>query len=146
MLAAPNEQQRPLFDAKDIVPFYLNNSPKIFPQTRYKDKGYIILRYIFDMIYILDHIYQFCAIWKFIISFCFCIRLKCSGIFAWPTNVWKSISGPKYDGKYLHKLVRDILKDTRLHQTLTNVVIPTFDIKKIQPVIFSSYQVISTYY
>ncbi|XP_011007290.1 PREDICTED: patatin-like protein 3 [Populus euphratica] len=97
MLAAPNEQQRPLFEAKDIVPFYLNNSPKIFPQT--------------------------------------------SGMFAWPKNVWKAISGPKYDGKYLHKLVRDILKDTRLQQTLTNVVIPTFDIKKIQPVIFSSYQV-----
>ncbi|KAG6766960.1 hypothetical protein POTOM_028139 [Populus tomentosa] len=63
MLAAPNEQQRPLFDAKDLVPFYLNNSPKIFPQT--------------------------------------------SGMFAWPTNVWKAISGPKYDGKYLHKLVPD---------------------------------------
>ena len=32
MLAAPNENHRPLYAAKDIVPFYLENSPKIFPQ------------------------------------------------------------------------------------------------------------------
>ncbi|PPE01798.1 hypothetical protein GOBAR_DD01178 [Gossypium barbadense] len=31
--------------------------------------------------------------------------------------------------------------NTRLNQTLTNVVIPTFDIKKLQPIIFSSYEV-----
>ncbi|KAF3796279.1 Patatin-like protein 2 [Nymphaea thermarum] len=43
-------------------------------------------------------------------------------------------------GKYLHKLVQDKLGDTKLHQTLTNVVIPTFDIKYLQPVIFSSYK------
>jgi hypothetical protein len=32
MLAAPNKQNRPLFAAKDINDFYLENSPKIFPQ------------------------------------------------------------------------------------------------------------------
>lgn len=35
MLAAPDENNRPLFAAKDIVPFYVEKSPKIFPQTRY---------------------------------------------------------------------------------------------------------------
>lgn len=35
MLAAPNENNLPLFAAKDIVPFYLEHSPKIFPQERY---------------------------------------------------------------------------------------------------------------
>lgn len=34
MLAAPNEEGRPLFAAKDIVPFYLEHSPKIFPQRK----------------------------------------------------------------------------------------------------------------
>ncbi|KAL7231825.1 hypothetical protein ACSBR2_009955 [Camellia fascicularis] len=34
MLTAPNNDKRPLYAAKDIVPFYLENSPKIFPQTR----------------------------------------------------------------------------------------------------------------
>ncbi|XP_048131279.1 patatin-like protein 2 isoform X3 [Rhodamnia argentea] len=57
------------------------------------------------------------------------------------TKMIKAVAGPKYDGKYLHKIVREELGDKRLHQTLTNVVIPTFDIKTLQPTIFSSYQV-----
>ncbi|XP_010547841.1 PREDICTED: patatin-like protein 2 [Tarenaya hassleriana] len=56
-------------------------------------------------------------------------------------NLVKTLSGPKYDGKYLHQLVKEKLGDTRLNQTLTNVVIPTFDIKRLQPTIFSSYEV-----
>lgn len=51
------------------------------------------------------------------------------------------MSGPSYDGKHLHEVVREKLGSTRLHQTLTNVVIPTFDIKWLQPTIFSSYEV-----
>ncbi|KAL2906835.1 Patatin-like protein 5 [Bienertia sinuspersici] len=35
MLTAPNEDHRPLYAAKDIVPFYLEHTPKIFPQQRY---------------------------------------------------------------------------------------------------------------
>ncbi|KAI6688987.1 hypothetical protein NL676_025815 [Syzygium grande] len=53
----------------------------------------------------------------------------------------KLVLGPKYDGKYLHSLLRDKLGNLRLHQTLTNVVIPTFDIKQLQPIIFSSFEV-----
>lgn len=34
MLTAPNENNRPLYAAKEIVPFYLENSPKIFRQLR----------------------------------------------------------------------------------------------------------------
>uniref|UniRef100_A0A803KXU9 Patatin n=1 Tax=Chenopodium quinoa TaxID=63459 RepID=A0A803KXU9_CHEQI len=97
MLTAPNEKNRPLYDAKDIVPFYLEHSPKIFHQP--------------------------------------------SGIFGSMGTLMKMLNGPKYDGKYLHKLVKGILGDTRLHQALTNVVIPTFDIKNLQPVLFSSYMV-----
>lgn len=37
MLAAPHPttKNRPLFAAKEIVPFYLEHGPSIFPQTRY---------------------------------------------------------------------------------------------------------------
>uniref|UniRef100_A0A803KSE1 Patatin n=1 Tax=Chenopodium quinoa TaxID=63459 RepID=A0A803KSE1_CHEQI len=63
------------------------------------------------------------------------------GIFGSMETLLKVLNGPKYDGKYLHKLVKEILGDTRLHQALTNVVIPTFDIKNLQPVLFSSYMV-----
>ncbi|XP_056177302.1 patatin-like protein 2 [Syzygium oleosum] len=97
MLTSPDENNRPLFAAKDIKDFYLNNCPKIFPQD--------------------------------------------SCPFAPATNMIKTVTGPKYDGKYLHKLVKEKLGNARLHHTLTNVVIPTFDIKHLQPTIFSSYEV-----
>ncbi|XP_028791644.1 patatin-like protein 2 [Neltuma alba] len=56
-------------------------------------------------------------------------------------KLFRSMAGPKYDGEYLHQVVRQKLGETRLHETLTNVVIPTFDIKAMQPIIFSSYQI-----
>ncbi|VFR01487.1 unnamed protein product [Cuscuta campestris] len=96
MLTAPGENDRPLYAARDIKPFYLNHCPNIFPQKR----GWIS------------------AIWKLI----------------------GSVFWPKYDGKYLHNLAKDKLKQIRLKDTLTNIVIPTFDIKTLQPVIFSTYE------
>ncbi|KAK6792806.1 hypothetical protein RDI58_011887 [Solanum bulbocastanum] len=97
MLTAPDENNRPLYAAKDITPFYLEHCPKIFPQK------------------------------------------KC-GLFAPIGNIVRTLIGPKYDGKYLHEVVKEKLKDTRLSNTITNVVIPTFDIKKLQPTIFSTYE------
>ncbi|MBA0798067.1 hypothetical protein Gohar_008702 [Gossypium harknessii] len=61
--------------------------------------------------------------------------------FSGVTKIIQSVMGPKYDGKYLHGVLKERLGNTRLNQTLTNVVIPTFDIKKLQPIIFSSYEV-----
>ncbi|CAJ1948046.1 unnamed protein product [Sphenostylis stenocarpa] len=54
--------------------------------------------------------------------------------------------GPIFDGQYLHNITRELLKDTRLNQTLTKVVIPTFDLKRQKPVIFSSYKLESAPY
>ncbi|KAK1383297.1 Patatin [Heracleum sosnowskyi] len=53
-------------------------------------------------------------------------------------KILRAINGPKYDGKYKRKMIRDLLADTRLHQTLTRVVIPTFDINLLQPIVFST--------
>ena len=53
----------------------------------------------------------------------------------------RMVRGPKYDGKYLHGLLRQYLGDMRLDRALTNVVIPTFDIAFLQPTIFSSFEV-----
>lgn len=100
MLSAPNDKKRPLFAAKDIKPFYLEHSPKIFPQ--HKD------------------------------------LLGSVG------KLFRSLVGPKYDGKYLHEVVREKLGEIRVHETLTNIVIPTFDIKTMQPIIFSSYKIKKT--
>ncbi|XP_062075389.1 patatin-like protein 2 [Humulus lupulus] len=49
-----------------------------------------------------------------------------------------ALTGPKYDGKYFHKLLNNLLGDLTLHQTLTNIVVPAFDIKLFQPCIFST--------
>ncbi|KAI3452037.1 hypothetical protein Pfo_008702 [Paulownia fortunei] len=95
MITAPNKDKRPLYAGKDLVPFYLEHCPKIFPQTR--------------------------------------------GPFAGLIDMFKAVRGPSYDGKYLRSLLEDMLGETRLHETLTNVVLPTFDIKKLQSTIFSSY-------
>ncbi|KAI3785045.1 hypothetical protein L1987_44154 [Smallanthus sonchifolius] len=96
MLTAPDKNNKPLYAAKDIVPFYLENTPKIFPQR--------------------------------------------GGPFTGIIKLFKALIGPKYNGKYLKSLVTGILGTMKLNQTLTNVVIPTFDIKNMQPVIFSSFQ------
>ncbi|GER30854.1 patatin-like protein [Striga asiatica] len=48
------------------------------------------------------------------------------------------IGGPKYDGKYLKSLVQGLLGNLTMSQTLTNLVIPSFDIKRLQPVIFTT--------
>ncbi|RDY03626.1 Patatin-like protein 1, partial [Mucuna pruriens] len=47
---------------------------------------------------------------------------------------------PKYDGEFLEHKTVELLNETRLNQTLTNVVIPTFDQRKLMPVIFSNYK------
>ncbi|XP_058185012.1 patatin-like protein 2 isoform X2 [Rhododendron vialii] len=49
-----------------------------------------------------------------------------------------STTGPKYDGIYLKSLLQQALGDITIGQTLTDVVIPTFDIKYLQPIIFST--------
>ncbi|GLT66204.1 hypothetical protein SLA2020_385850 [Shorea laevis] len=48
------------------------------------------------------------------------------------------LMGPQYNGEYLKKIVNQRLADITLKQTLTNVVIPAFDIKLLQPVVFST--------
>ncbi|XP_012079211.1 patatin-like protein 5 [Jatropha curcas] len=92
MLTAPDENSRPLYKAKDIVPFYLKHCPKIFPQS-----------------------------WDLIMKF-------------------KALVGPKYDGKYLQKIIHKTLGTRKLHETLTRVVIPAFDIQLLQPVVFSTFE------
>lgn len=58
----------------------------------------------------------------------------------WIVKSWKSVTGPKYNGKYLHQVIQEKLGDTHLHETVTNVVIPTFDIRNLQPAIFTTFE------
>lgn len=51
------------------------------------------------------------------------------------------VAGPKYDGKYIRSLTKTLLRNMTIKQTLTDIVIPAFDIKHLQPTIFSTAQV-----
>ncbi|KAL0314820.1 UNVERIFIED_CONTAM: Patatin-like protein 2 [Sesamum angustifolium] len=62
------------------------------------------------------------------------------GLVGFLTGLVKSTIRPKYDGDCLHQIIKQNLGETRLHQTLTNIVVPTFDIKYLQPMIFSTYE------
>ncbi|XBI08383.1 hypothetical protein VPH35_136124 [Triticum aestivum] len=97
MLAAPGENKRPLFEAKDINKFYLDNGPKIFPQKR--------LGFLTPM-----------------------------------ANLFGAVTGPKYDGKFLHDKIKSLTNDVTVADTVTNIIVPTFDIKYLQPVIFNTYE------
>ncbi|XXG86600.1 hypothetical protein AAC387_Pa11g1462 [Persea americana] len=94
MLSTADENGRPLYAAKEIVSFFIENCPKIFPQSR--------------------------------------------GPFSSMVKVVKHLIGPKYNGKKLRNLMAKTFGLARISDTLTDVVIPTFDIKLLQPVIFST--------
>ncbi|KAI3961391.1 hypothetical protein MKW92_045622 [Papaver armeniacum] len=48
------------------------------------------------------------------------------------------VGGPKYDGEYFHGLLRELLGQTRLHQTLSSVAIPAYDVKLRHTCIFTT--------
>ncbi|GLJ39136.1 hypothetical protein SUGI_0797650 [Cryptomeria japonica] len=61
-------------------------------------------------------------------------------IWGWLLKIYAFLRGPKYTGRYLHNRVKELVGDIRLHDLLTNVVIPTYDSHLQQPVIFSTFQ------
>ncbi|XP_042501435.1 patatin-like protein 5, partial [Macadamia integrifolia] len=46
---------------------------------------------------------------------------------------------PKYNGTNYYKVVREMIGGIRLDETVTNVVIPTYDMKLLKPTIFTSF-------
>ena len=48
--------------------------------------------------------------------------------------------GPIYDPKPLHEKIREITGDLRLDQTLTKILVPVFDVRRLFPRAFSSYK------
>jgi patatin-like phospholipase/acyl hydrolase len=50
------------------------------------------------------------------------------------------LMGPKYDGAFLHDKIKTLTRDVTVKDTVTNVVVPAFDVKNMQPVIFTTYE------
>ncbi|KAL5713699.1 hypothetical protein ACHQM5_015752 [Ranunculus cassubicifolius] len=101
MITAPkdDDKTRPIFEAKEIVPFYLEHCPKIFPQNK---------------------------------------NLGLVGMVTNFLDAMKMMQGPRYNGEYLRSLLQGFLKGKRLSETIKPLIIPTFDIKCLQPVIFAT--------
>ncbi|KAF5204982.1 Patatin-like protein, partial [Thalictrum thalictroides] len=55
-------------------------------------------------------------------------------------SVIGAVAGPKYNGKYLRSKLKEELGETRLNQTLTNILIPSFDIRLLQPTLFTTHE------
>jgi hypothetical protein len=56
----------------------------------------------------------------------------------------RSLVFPRYDGVKLHEIIKEEVGGKLLSDALTNVIIPTFDIKLFKPIIFSSLKVIDS--
>lgn len=52
----------------------------------------------------------------------------------WTRLVW----GPKYDGEALKEAINNKLKDVKLEETVTRILVPTFDVYKRSVIIFDS--------
>jgi hypothetical protein len=55
-------------------------------------------------------------------------------------NLVSTMRGPKYDGVFLHDKIRDLTHGVRIADTVTNVIVPAFDVKYLQPVILTTYE------
>ncbi|KAL9381816.1 hypothetical protein Peur_024851 [Populus x canadensis] len=137
MLTAPGHMKRPLFTAKEIISFYIEKSKHIFPkestdanhhdqEAKTKPQNATLADVLNSSnTNIFDNILRYIISWDRI-----------------PQPVRKmvmSILQPKYDGYNLHETVKGRLaKELVISETITNVIIPTFDIKRFRPIIFST--------
>ncbi|KAL6907899.1 hypothetical protein ACP4OV_002069 [Aristida adscensionis] len=135
MLAGPNKYGRPLKSAEEIIQFYKDNGEKIF--TPHTVGWWKLLRELHE--YFLgktaDEALDLMASKETSIS-------SLSGI---KKIILYALLHSKYINDNLREAIAKVLEaagssELALNQTLTNVVVPAFDIKDNQPVIFSTHQ------
>ncbi|PON42052.1 Patatin-related protein [Trema orientale] len=124
MLTTPYDQNGKAVPAQDIKKFYFEEGPKIFSSEAkvakqeaeaYWRSGRDPNQGFFQK-YVVSHVKK-AAIWCL-------VRLL----------------APKYDGCHLHQKIKEIAGDTLLANTLTNVVIPAYDMQNLCPHVFSTQQ------
>lgn len=117
MLTTP-QRNGALYEAKDIVSFYFRECPNIFGQhtsnIKQAKKGFKVSSLVKN----------------FLQTACQVAVRYLGTIFLYP----------KYDGQLLRDTVKEVLGNIRLDQTSTNVLITSFDIKDLNPILFSSHQ------
>lgn len=153
MITAPNDQKRPLFAAKDINDFYHKNAAVIFPQKTEPDVGTLLGELVTTLkesnqipnaakdiakfnLEESEQILQFVETYNGKSSGDKLMRSSFPDIIR---SIWSLILTlwyPRYDGGHLRDIIQKLLKETMLSESLTNVIIPSFDIKLLQPTVF----------
>lgn len=60
------------------------------------------------------------------------------------SGAWKMLRvlwGAMYDGKFLHGKIKSMTGDLTFIVTLTTILMPAFDVRRLNPITFSSYKV-----
>lgn len=135
MLAGPNKNGRPLKSAEEIIQFYKDNGEKIFtPQT----VGW--WKFIREL-----YVYFFGKRTDEALDLMASKETSISSLSGFKENILYALMHSKYSNDHLREAIAKVFEaagssELALKQTLTNVVVPAFDIKDNQPVIFSTHQ------
>ncbi|EXB55986.1 Patatin group A-3 [Morus notabilis] len=119
MLTTPYDDQngRPL-PAKDINKFYFEEGPKIFSDeaksARQQTNGWREPSSIVGKVF---------------------TQIAMAGMWA-----FAKLKAPEYDGVHLRQKIKEFCRGILLSDTLTNVVIPAYDMQDLRPIIFSTQQ------
>ncbi|KAL1350884.1 hypothetical protein AAHE18_06G056800 [Arachis hypogaea] len=130
MLTKPSTQDGQPCAAKEINTFYREKGPKIFSEAA--ENLNIFKQYVESYVSRLE---ESESTW---------FRKKIKGCIsrAMKVGAWlgaKSLAS-LYSSEPLEEAITEILGDFRLADSLTNVVIPAYDVARLQPVIFSTQQ------
>ena len=120
MLTTPAQNGRPV-PAENINKFYFKEAPEIFSDEAnlaiQKTKG------------LREKQKQGVLDW---------LRSAVETVKVWTITKLKE---PEYDGVHLRRKIKEMVGNTLLADTLTNVVIPAYDMQNLRPIIFSTQQV-----
>lgn len=142
MLSTPDassESNRPV-TAKQIIDFYLTESPKIFPQKTQQskpikdDKTWVLLEAaVQESVQTMVQDKQ-----SVVAPSSLALPDWINQIKALLNSIFQTFFLPKFDNKALKKVIEEKVGDRMLSETLTNVIIPSFDIKLLQPTVFTT--------
>lgn len=135
MLAGPNKYGRPLKSAEEIIQFYNYYGEKIF--TRHTVSWW---EFICEL-----SAYFFGNRTNEALDLMASKETSISSLSRFKENILYALLHSKYSNDNLCEAIKKVLEEAgsselTLKQTLTNVVVPAFDIKENQPVIFSTHQ------
>ncbi|XVF06375.1 hypothetical protein REPUB_Repub06bG0042800 [Reevesia pubescens] len=124
---------------QQIIKFYHDKSPKIFPHKSEKLKHSELLNKTLepalnDLVQKMEVNQELYGVQRSFISVPGWVQWMIEKL----KGLLQTVLFPKYDGDELKKAIKEKVGDVRLSHTLTNVIIPSFDIKLLQPTVFST--------